>query len=210
VNAALANPDGAVEPRSFGVAEVAAPNGERFTVISTHLHTFIDENYHPELAREGGALRERQLADIAKAVTSLRQTGSFVYRDALTGAERVATGFPKDVRLVGGDFNQKKAPSDAVLTRAGLTHVNDLLYESAGRRPRGETYEGEVFSARDSGMKGTPHLVDQLYAPAGSKYEVADVVVGEIPRHHHDGPSTDHKPVWVRFRRAAPSTSTSR
>jgi endonuclease/exonuclease/phosphatase family metal-dependent hydrolase len=200
VNAALANPGSENEPRSFGVAEVIAPNGERSTFLWTHLHTFLNENYDPKLAQAGAALRKLQLADIAEVVKSLQQTGSFTYRDTLTGQMRTATGFSKDVRLVGGDFNQTKAPSDGVMNQVGLTHVNDLLRRSTGRAPKGETFNGEVFTAWDSGMKGTPHFVDQLYAPTqSSKYAVKEVAVGEIARHHHAGPSTDHKPVWLKL-----------
>jgi endonuclease/exonuclease/phosphatase family metal-dependent hydrolase len=177
VNAALPNTGEEVEPRSAGIVAVRGPDGDAaLTVISTHLA------HRPQ---EDAALRDAQLGTLGNIAESIRVTGSFTYTPAQKNTEETAEDFPRHV-VLGGDLNQTQAPSDAVLRKAGLVHVND----NAGAGDLPTALAGD----------GTPHRIDHLYATAGIL--VIDVAVAPVPAVNCTvGSPTDHKTVTAYLRR---------
>ncbi len=182
-NVALPNSGPEVEARSAGIAAVSKPGSKvkPFTVLSTHLSDRVVEDQ---------PLRDLQLGELARISQELKETGSFTYRDALGGQPHRAEGFPGGRQVLGGDLNQKQAPSDLVL-EPGLTHVNTQLSQQDPALGRA----ADVFTAVDV-PTNTPHRIDHLYA---SGMKVRAVGVGAaLPREGSMRP-TDHKLVVADF-----------
>lgn len=116
-NVDLANKQGQIEDRSAGVMVVAAPTGERTTVVNTHLAAGGDQS----------EVRSAQLKSISRIVSSIQKDGSFEYRESITEKNYRASELPDDV-IVMGDLNTRRGSSadpDGRLGGAQMEHASE-------------------------------------------------------------------------------------
>jgi endonuclease/exonuclease/phosphatase family metal-dependent hydrolase len=155
VNARL--PDGErTQPRGMAVAKLVPPGdgrdgAEPVTVVGTHLaHGSFNDS-----------ARVDELAAIATAIDAIRTSGSFLYRPRTDGGwldmARIASGFPTDRIVVGGDFNTSQDVVTAALGRTGVRHVRDSLLELGTQEGRDAAREMDVPTA-------TRSRLDHVYA----------------------------------------------
>lgn len=206
INARLSNIEEGVELRSAAVADLRLPNGERRTVIGTHLAN--DDHHRPVVEGETGPTpdqrtRDLQLGDIAGLVHEVNETGAVTYRSVVDGSTQHARGFTPHGVIVAGDFNQTRAETDRIFGPQGLQNANDILRLSgrAGAPTLANTTDGQSTAWYD-GIEGPRHQVDSVYGDqwthvVDSRIVAADRLPGGVE-------STDHQFPVVVVRRADP------
>jgi endonuclease/exonuclease/phosphatase family metal-dependent hydrolase len=172
----LPNDRGGIEDRSAGVSVVRAPDGERTTVVNTHLSAGAD----------GEDSRRDQLAYIADVVEDIRSDGSISFNEAISEDAATASGLARDVVVVG-DLNATRgggSDPDGFLDDAGLQHASE-----DGRSWWDRTFGGTPFSGSIDHLYRTPGLVSRTY-------EVEEIPADELE--DGDGPRpTDHPAVVI-------------
>ncbi len=152
--------------RSAGIVQVLPPQGEAFTVVSTHL------SHMPGTA--ASTRRRNQMQEIARVVDSIRDNGAFTYRAPGGAGQQRATGFASDRILLGGDLNTTMNGREA-----GIDPANRLL-GAAGLR--------NVYAL--NGERGSRPGIDHIYAHGfqASGNVKFDLAAHELP----GGRPTDH------------------
>lgn len=167
-------PNALHENRSAGISEVRAPGGSTVTVVNTHLAN----------GRKGAADRVVQIAEISRAIESIRATGAATFTEALTHKRLTVNGLPQNAVIFGGDLNSASPPVDRAVSKSALHNTMfdpDIMRDPVKRNKARKPTSGN-------------NRIDHIYL--SNTMSLTDTWVDDVPtKALPKGPVTDHRAV---------------